>query len=226
MNPGLASCGSLEGTLTLQLSLARLAGVSQLDGAELLTRAGRQREDGLLLYHYPSPCLCWQLLVKAHFSLQKTQRYFTDVERSLWFVTKNRFSGFVLEVFSDFAAKPEGLNIFELQFNTVLSEYALKTSCSAVISTLSVVCLSGTQTLCRCIISVMIGSNSVRAPVEIRSAEAADSPWLWELQPFEVSHLSFIRRPNNSEVPVDIRQNSRTVSIPSSVCVGEESPAR
>lgn len=48
-------------------------------------------------------------------------------------------------------------------------------------------------------------------------------PWRKELRPFEVSHLSFIRQSNNSEVPVDIRQNSRTGSISLSVCVGGES---
>lgn len=80
--------------LTLLLSLSRLSGMSQLetDSAELLTRVGKQWERWLkaanplaaqlLLYHHPSPCPCWQLLVEAHFSLQNTQRYLTDVQRS------------------------------------------------------------------------------------------------------------------------------------------------
>lgn len=38
-------------------------------------------------------------------------------------------------------------------------------------------------------------------------------PWLTELWLFEVSHLSFIRQSNNSEVALDTQQNTSTISL-------------
>lgn len=81
--------------------------------------------------------------------------------------------------------------------------------------------------LLRLYVAVTISFDSARlsphaCPVTLLKPQTP-CPWLGELQPFEVSHLSFIRQSNNSEVPVDIRQNSRTIFILSSVCVGGES---
>lgn len=71
--------------LALLLDLARLSGVSQLDtdSTELLTRVKLKAANSHCLgsssVSKPSP---WQLIVGAHFSLQKAKKCFT-VKRSL-----------------------------------------------------------------------------------------------------------------------------------------------
>ena len=217
---GVVLCRSLEGTLTPLLRLARLSGVSQLDtdSAELFTRAGRRRGDGqrqptlwlpqFLLHHYPSPCLCWQLSSQGPFLPPKSTEVFHGcLEKSVIVLVNGEGLKLVLAQFYQNILPLHGLKniMFCSYFSILFPSLVLKRDVAVMISVrlrpnlytlLSALTLPKTQTLC---------------------------PWRRELRPFEVSHLSFIRQSNNSEVPVDIWQNSRTGSVSSSVCVGEES---
>lgn len=73
--------------------------------------------------------------------------------------------------------------------------------------------------------SVLLRLNSVHASVETHVDETTDSVSLARRASSLLKSATclFIMQSNNSEVSFDTRQNTRTISVLSSVCVGEES---
>lgn len=154
-----------------------LCGVSQLDTdrPELLTKVGKTPQSQSC--HCPSPCLCWQLLLRAHFSLQKKKNQESPtLFISLYFETLLAFDVFLqtlsLKVRPSFAFK----------------KHNLPHSCNSLW-------------------------------------------WKRRRRVLGLDSSSFLKSatrlssdcPDNSEETLDGRQNTRTISVFWSVCVGEES---
>lgn len=155
-------------------------------------------------------------------SFIKHRGFFLDNYKSLILTPK---TDFFWAVFC-FAVRLQSCSIL-WTFSPPLAEYLTFAWTEIILSIccyfkVTVCCLAGAQNimsrnpLCS-------GSNLSTLALKLTCWNHRQGPRLGELQPFEVSHLSFISRSNNSEVPVDIQQSSRTISMLSSVCVGEES---